>query len=95
MNLAVIAEVLDLILSDKFHIDSGRKGILEAVARQILLHKNGDTGTCQSHEVDTWATVLALLFFVENHRNKSNPISVESLVTELRNTLSELLSEEP
>ncbi|MBD9092190.1 hypothetical protein [Bacteroides oleiciplenus] len=90
MNLAVIAEVLDLILSDKFHIDSGRKGILEAVARQILLHKNGDTGTCQSHEVDTWATVLALMFFVENHRNKSKSISAESIVTELNNLLSEV-----
>lgn len=88
-------KVLNLLFGDKFHIDSGRAEILEAVAAQINHHRKGENGTCNSKEMEAWATILSRVFHVDNRRDKSKSVSAESLVTELNSIVSRLYSREP
>lgn len=89
-DFSALVPLLELCLSDKFHIDSGRTDILESVARQIHAHKEKGKDAYASKEVETWAGVLTRFFRVVNHRDKSKVVSAESVVTELNKTLARL-----
>mgnify|MGYP000304648445 FL=1 len=89
--MADIAIGLELLSGAKVHIDSGRKGILEAVACQIHSHKLA-AGTEKNlpREVRQWCGILHCFCFVENHRNGSKELTREALETELYNVLARL-----
>lgn len=94
INVEDVATGIELMTGDKPHIDSGKKGILTAIARQIISHrKEGGGDVCITQEVGHWAEMLHCCFFVENARSKHRDISANSLRTELFRIISELSQE--
>lgn len=94
INVEDIATGIELMTGDKCHIDKGKKDILSAIARQIIIHrKNACKDVSITHEVRHWAYVLHIFFFVENSRNMHREVSEKSIETELFNLISELHDE--
>ena len=88
------AEVFNFATGDKFHIDSGRTAIFEAVARQIVDHKRADPSAVSWHEVRRWAHVLGDFFLVDNQHDKCKALTVRSIETLLQNLVTEIIEEE-
>lgn len=94
INVADVATSIELMADAKCHIDSGKKEILTAIARQIIVHrKAGCRDVRITREVRRWAQVLHSFFFVENSRNKEREVSVDSIETEIFKIVSELYNE--
>lgn len=94
VNVEDVAAVIGLMTGDKCHIDSGKKEILTAIARQIIVHrKAGGMGMRITREVRRWAQVLHGFFFVENSRNMHRELSVRSIESEIFKLVSELYNE--
>ena len=73
------------------HIDSGKRPLLEAIARQIHSHQEHPRqGISRGREVRQWAHILTLFCFVEKSRDRSTAMKEKTLETELYNLLAEL-----
>lgn len=96
LNLEEIAEALDLLTTDKVHIDSGKQLLLEAIAHQIHYHQEHPRGGINmKHEVRQWARILTAFCFVEKSRDRSTPMKEKALETELYNLLARLFPKPP
>ena len=88
------AQVINLAIAEKTHIDSGRDLIFRAVARQILAHKRANPEAVSWREVRRWAQVLSELFIVDSRNGKGKPLPARSIETMLQSLVTELIEAE-
>lgn len=91
INVEDAAKVFELLAAEKCRIDSGRREILTAIARQIIAHRKvGCRDVPITQEVKRWALVLHTFFFVENSRSIHREVSAKSIETKIFEFISEL-----
>lgn len=93
INVEEVSAVIGLMAGERCHIDSGKKEILTAIARQIIVHRKAGSREPITREVRRWALVLHGFFFVENSRNMHREVSARSIETEIFKIIAELNKE--